>query len=155
MKAIVERLGVLCAQVVADRELDVQDIAVRQLDRRLSIKVVIDCDGGVDADVSADVAHDLRGLIEADPAMGSLDFILEVSSPGVDRPLSTPREWKRNIGRLVDVHLDGATMTGRVVAVDDDGVDIDMGPPRAARVPFARIRRAVARIEFTRPGEGR
>ena len=72
--------------------------------------------------------------------------------PGVDRPLTEPRHWRRSVGRLVKVDLvNGSSVTGRVEAADADGVDLDVaGHDR--RLAFAEVRLAKVEVEFNRPG---
>jgi ribosome maturation factor RimP len=86
------------------------------------------------------------------------DYLLEVSSPGVDRPLVERRHWTRAIGRLVTVSIDGEQVTGRVVSVDDGGVQLTVdGPsPTAPTVPtltaaWPTIGPGKVRVEFNRP----
>jgi ribosome maturation factor RimP len=81
--------------------------------------------------------------------------VLEVTSPGVDRPLTEPRHWRRAIDRLVSVGIAGVgDRTGRVVAVDDDGVDLDVDGSRV-RVPWADLGRGQVQVEFKpRSGAG-
>jgi ribosome maturation factor RimP len=85
--------------------------------------------------------------------MGARPYTLEVSSPGVDRPLTLPRHWRRNTDRLVKVTLtEGDEVTGRIVATDDEGADIDVDGT-VHRVSFRSVAKARIQIEFKRPGE--
>jgi ribosome maturation factor RimP len=92
-------------------------------------------------------------LDEAD-TMGDTPYVLEVTSPGVDRPLTRPAHWRRASGRLVRAVLtDGKTVTGRVQAADENGADLlvgERGEPR--RVQFADVNRAQVQIEFAPTG---
>jgi ribosome maturation factor RimP len=80
--------------------------------------------------------------------MGEQPFTLEVSSPGVERPLTLPRHWRRNTGRLVTVTLgEGDPLTGRITVTDDDGALLEIeGAER--RVQYAEVRKAKIQIEF-------
>jgi ribosome maturation factor RimP len=94
--------------------------------------------------------------------------VLEVTSPGVDRPLTEPRHWRRNTGRLVTVPIGpaGSTeqVTARVVAVDDAGVTLTVetkGKPGAKKraaapqqVPWAALGPGRVQVEFGRRGDG-
>ena len=76
--------------------------------------------------------------------------MLEVSSPGVDRPLTEPRHWRRNTGRLVEVTRDGTPMTARIISADDAGVTFDAaGTPVAAG--YGQLGPGRVQIEFNRP----
>ena len=106
-------------------------------------------------------------------------YVLEVTSPGVDRPLTAPRHWRRALGRLVRVVTErGTVLTGRLVAADEQGAALatggDPGVAAAAdavgvagdqatddsadpgadhrsvvRVEYPAVRRAVVQVEFT------
>jgi ribosome maturation factor RimP len=88
--------------------------------------------------------------LDARDALGELPYTLEVTSRGVDRPLTLPRHWIRNVGRLVEVAVtDGPVMTGRITAADEAGADLDVqGEPR--RVAYTEVRRALIQVEFAR-----
>jgi ribosome maturation factor RimP len=91
-------------------------------------------------------ALDAAELAEATPDA----YVLEVTSPGTDRPLTEPRHWRRNTGRLVEVRRRGAgALTGRLLAVDDDGVTVET-KGAAQSVPFADITKGVVQLEFSR-----
>ena len=79
-------------------------------------------------------------------------YVLEVSSPGVDRPLTEPRHWRRATGRLVKVEVAGKSMTGRVVAVDEDAVTLE-ATGRQRTVKWSDLGRGKVQVEFNRAGE--
>jgi ribosome maturation factor RimP len=76
-------------------------------------------------------------------------YVLEVSSPGVDRPLTEPRHWRRAVGRLVKVEIHGQSVTGRVAAADDDAVTLDV-TGRRRTVTWADLGRGKVQVEFNR-----
>ncbi|HEU5107398.1 MAG TPA: ribosome maturation factor RimP, partial [Micromonosporaceae bacterium] len=89
------------------------------------------------------------------------EYALEVGSPGVDRPLTLPRHWRRNVGRLVAVPLraapDGGSqpagqVTGRVLAADDEGIVLDL-PGGAREIGYEQLGPGRVQIEFTRWGQ--
>ena len=87
----------------------------------------------------------------AEPVMGDFPYTLEVSSPGVDRPLTEPRHWRRSAGRLVQVTAaEAGTVTGRVVAADLDGVTLDIGGDRR-RFGYAALGAGTVQVEFGHP----
>ena len=80
--------------------------------------------------------------------MGGQPYVLEVTSPGTDRPLTEPRHWRRAVGRLIKVELaDGTQRTARLVAAAEDAADLDDGPVR-----YSDVRRARVEVEFARTG---
>src|SRR6266487_3252309 len=95
--------------------------------RRRLVRVIVDGDGGVSLDAVAEVNQAVSAALDEADVMGSAPYVLEVSSPGVDRPLTEPRHWRRAAGRLVKVKVAGeGTITGRVLAAGDSGVTLDL-----------------------------
>ena len=76
-------------------------------------------------------------------------YRLEVSSPGVDRPLTEPRHWRRNVGRLVSVKAGERTLTGRITEVDAESVALNVNG-RTERVPLDQLGAGRVQLEFTR-----
>ena len=133
--------------------VDLEDVEVSRAGRRELVRVVVDRDGGVDLDLVAAVSSKVSELLDAEPLAGVMSgpFVLEVTSPGVDRPLVQTRHWRRAIDRLVRVELsDGSELTGRIVGVpDDQSVDLLVeGEPRV--LVRADVVRAVVQVEFNR-----
>jgi ribosome maturation factor RimP len=150
------RLRGVIAPVVAAAGYDLEDVAVSRAGRRHVVRVVVDGDEGVSLDAVADVSRDLSSAIDAEEqAKGDLiagEYVLEVSSPGVDRPLTQPRHWRRNVGRLVAVPANGERLTGRVSATDEDGVTLDVaGAPR--RFGYGDLGPGRVQVEFGRLDE--
>ena len=137
--------------------VDLEDVEVSRAGRRELVRVVVDRDGGVDLDLVAAVSSTVSELLDAEPLAGVMSgpFVLEVTSPGVDRPLVQTRHWRRAIDRLVRVELsDGSELTGRIVGVpDDQSVDLLVeGEPRV--LVRADVVRAVVQVEFNRETGG-
>ena len=93
----------------------------------------------------------MSDALDADDVTGAAPFTLEVTSPGVDRPLTEPRHWRRNAGRLVQATVGGAgSVTGRVLAADDSAVTLDVdGSERV--IDFAELGPGKVQVEFNRP----
>jgi ribosome maturation factor RimP len=151
-------LGVL-TPVVAAAGLDLEDLSVAVVGRRTVLRLIVDGDEHPDLDTIAALsrsASDALDELEAAPVLKLLgdDYLLEVSSPGVDRPLVERRHWTRAIGRLVTVTVDGEQITARVVAVDDEGVKLSVdGNAATARTVTAKwptIGPGKVRVEFNR-----
>lgn len=131
--------------------LDVEAVELTPAGKRRVLRIAVDKDGGVTLDDVADATRAIDGVLDADDAlMGEQPYTLEVTSRGVDRPLTLPRHWRRNQGRLVKVTLvEGGQVTGRIGASDDEGVTLKLedGERRAA---YADIAKALVQIEFKR-----
>jgi ribosome maturation factor RimP len=143
----------LVEPVVAAAGYDLEELSVVRMGRRFVVRVTIDRDGGVPLDGIAEVARAVsNALDEAEAAGGEVvagEYQLEVSSPGVDRPLTAPRHWRRNVGRLVKVKVTGAGVIGRVTAADDAGVTLDVDGNQR-EVPYADLGAGRVEIEFSR-----
>jgi ribosome maturation factor RimP len=85
--------------------------------------------------------------------MGGSTYVLEVTSPGVDRPLTQPRHWRRARSRLVEATLAGeSTVTGRVVDAVDDGVLLDVDGEQRL-LPWPQLATGRVQVEFNRPSD--
>ena len=108
----------LLAPVVAESGLDLEDVQITPAGRRRLLRVVVDRDGGVELDAVATVSTAVSSVLDETDAMGGAPYVLEVTSPGVDRPLIEARHWRRATGRMVTATLgDGSTVEGRVARV--------------------------------------
>jgi ribosome maturation factor RimP len=136
-----DRIVGLLEPAVAALGLDLENVRITSAGRRRLLRVVVDADGGVSLDDIAQVSREVSATLDRAAAMGEAAYTLEVSSPGVDRPLTEPKHWRRATGRLVTAPLrepverdgevggDGgapATVTGRVTGADDRGVQLDV-----------------------------
>jgi ribosome maturation factor RimP len=122
-----DHLMKLLEPVVAAQGLDLEDVTITKAGKRRLLRVVVDCDGGVTLDHVADVSQAVSKVLDEDDAMGPAPYTLEVSSPGVDRPLTEPRHARRAAKRLVKAELrDGGVIEGRVLSADDTGVELDV-----------------------------
>ncbi len=146
--------------VLASLGLDLEDVQVQASGRRRRVCVIVDRDGGVDLDGIAETSRAVSDALDAADAMGDEPYTLEVTSPGVDRPLTLPRHWRRNTGRRVRALMtDGTAIEGRVLGVDDDAVVLVADTPAGAeaqeqRIAWEDLSRGEVQIEFRRPGQG-
>jgi ribosome maturation factor RimP len=146
-----EHLVGLLAPTVRSLGYDIEDVTVTPAGRRRLVRVVVDADHGVDLDAVAEVSHAVSQALDS-PAGDELlagPFVLEVTSPGVDRPLTEPRHWRRATGRLVSTSVDGSAVTGRVVGCDETGVRIAVAGAERA-VPWTELGAGRVQVEFSR-----
>ena len=144
------------AQPLVAAGVDLEDVQVQRAGRREIVRVVVDRDGGIDLDHVAQVSQIVAELLDAPPLSEQFAgaYVLEVTSPGVDRPLTEPKHWRRAQRRLVEASLtDGSTLTGRVVAVDEAGVTFDLGSDELRTVPTDQLARGSVQVEFNRTEE--
>jgi len=141
--------------VVATAGYDLEDVSVTAAGKRSVLRVVVDRDGGVDLDAVADISRVVSTALDADNVMGDAPYVLEVTSPGVDRPLTLPRHWRRNAGRLVQATIrDEGTVRGRIVSADDNAATLDIdGATRT--LPYDVLGPGHVQVEFDRAGDTR
>ena len=149
--------------------LVIEDVAVTPVGKRRLVRVYLDRDlSGLAADDDrspvppltldevADATRAVSAALDESDAMGPQPYVLEVTSPGVERPLTEPRHFRRNVGRLVKVTgTDDAVLTGRLVAAGPDGITLSVDGAKGApatdhTLAFAEIARALVQVEFTR-----
>lgn len=153
-----ERLLGLLGPVVSAAGYDLDDITVTAAGRRSLVRVSVDADGGIDLDaiaaVSRAVSEAIDGTDAEAPGGGAFagPYVLEVSSPGIDRPLTEQRHWRRAIGRLVRAQAGDATISGRVLETSDTGVTFDIDGSRHD-IGWAQLTRGVVQVEFNRASE--
>jgi ribosome maturation factor RimP len=137
--------------VIAAAGMDLESVRVSAAGRRRLLRVVVDSDQGVSLDDAAAISRQLSAVLDSAPVMGDFSYTLEVSSPGVDRPLTDPRHWRRSVGRLVQVAAgEAGTVTGRVITADSDEVTLDVGGDRR-RFGYATLGAGAVQVEFGHP----
>ena len=148
-----DRLAALIAPVVTAAGYDLEAVSVSQVGRRSLVRVVVDGDHGVSLDDVAEVSRSVSEVLDAQgDAVSRSPYVLEVTSPGVDRPLTEPRHWRRATGRLVTVPVTGqGTVQGRVLRSDDAGVMLDVAGTEQ-RYGYGELGKATVQVEFNRPG---
>ncbi len=157
--------------VIAPLGLVIEDVTVSPAGKRRVVRVLVDTDvAGLDpADTTTPVTplsldrvseatHAVSDALDASPVLGDAPYVLEVSSPGVGRALTTHDHFRRNVGRLVEVQHVGGELTGRLVEVAADGVTLEVPatkktPARTVPIDLADVRRGIVQVEFTRDGQ--
>ena len=149
------KLAGLIEPAVASAGMDLESVRVITAGRSRRLLVVVDSDQGVSLDDVADVSREVSAVLDAASALGELPYTLEVSSPGVDRPLTEPRHWRRARGRLVRVKVAGeGSVEGRVLAADAEGVTLGIAGGKGAeserRFRHADLGAGSVQLEFGR-----
>ena len=130
--------------------LDVEAVEVTPAGKRRVLRVAVDKDGGVTLDDVADATREVSRVLDESDVMGEMPYTLEVTSRGVDRPLTLPRHWRRNEDRLVKATLaDGSSLTGRVLSSTEESVTLDVSGTQR-EVAYADVAKALVQIEFNR-----
>jgi len=161
------RLTDVIEPVLKAMEIDLEAIRLTSAGRRALLRIVVDADGGLSLDDIADVSREVSAKLDASDVMGAAPYTLEVTSPGIDRPLTQPRHWRRATGRLVaaapldgkgqdpqQINHDGESLTykGRVVGADQDHVTLDIDGARRT-FSFSELGPGRVQVEFGRLDE--
>jgi ribosome maturation factor RimP len=150
-----DQVSTVIGPVVHALGMDLEAVKVTSAGRRRLLRIVVDSDHGVSLDAAAQASRELSARLDASDVMGDLPYTLEVSSPGVDRPLTQPRHWQRALGRLVLVPLAESPsdpVRGRVVEADASDVVLDIDGTRR-RFAYPALGAGLIQIEFDRPNE--
>ena len=169
--ATADRVRPVLQQALEASPLVLEDVTVTPAGRRRVVRVLLDRDlGDVEAmteptaplslDEVADATRLVGDALDASDAMGEQPYTLEVSSPGVGRPLTEPRHFLRNVGRLLRVRHGAGEVTGRVVAADRAAVTLEFpatakDPSRTETLTYGDVERAEVLVEFARPDESK
>ncbi len=130
--------------------LDIEAIVVTPVGNYRVLRIAVDGDDGVTLDAIADATRVVGEALDGSDAMGERPYTLEVTSRGVDSPLTLPRHWRRNPDRLVKVvTTDGETVSGRILDSTDTSVRLDVDGTHR-EVAYADVEKAVIQIEFNR-----
>jgi ribosome maturation factor RimP len=144
------------APVVEAAGYDLEELSVSRAGRRHVLRIMVDGEHGVSLDAVADLSREISVALDSAEETGGQfserEYVLEVSSPGVDRPLTQPRHWRRNVGRLVAVTVDERQLTGRLVAADDAGIILDVNGTRH-ELRYADLGPGRVQVEFGRLDE--
>ena len=156
MAASVEIIRKAIEPVVQGAGADLEELQIQQAGRREIVRVVVDRDGGIDLNLVSDISREISAILDSEPLNSQFagTFVLEVTSPGVDRPLTLPKHWQRAVDRLVEVELiDGSEFTGRIQSCTDADVIflVTQGKTQEERtVAFAELKRGKVQVEFNR-----
>jgi len=143
-----DRVEAELAAPLADLGLDLEAVELTPAGKRSVLRVAVDKDGGVTLDDVAEATRAVSAVLDDSDVLGQQPYTLEVTSRGVDRPLTLPRHWRRNAARLVKVTLlDGETLIGRIGESSETEVVLDVeGDLRT--LAYTGIDRASVQIEF-------
>lgn len=150
------RLRAVVEPVLDQAGYDLEELTVARAGRRHVVRITVDSDAGVSLDAVAVLSRTISAALdEAEVTAGALtpgEYTLEVSSPGIDRPLTQPRHWRRNVGRLVRVHAGERVVAGRIIAADDTGVELDVDGGRLTAV-YAALGAGRVQVDLARVAE--
>jgi len=152
--ALKDQISELVTPAVSDQGFYLEDVHVATPGNHRIVTCIVDGDASLNLDQVTSVSRVISELLDEAAFMGETPFTLEVTSPGVDRPLTQPRHFAKNIDRLLKIiKLDGTEVTGRILSNTDQDVTLTVTVKKETleqTVPLADIKRAVVEIEFNR-----
>lgn len=166
MSGDTEAITVLISPVVHAQGFDLEEVIVHRSGDRSVVRILVDRDDGAELDVLADLSREISAVVDdaPEPILGALAYTLEVTSPGVDRPLTAPRHWRRAHGRKVIAQIASAgsadspteKVAGRIGRLNDDESAVDLvithgGRSDIRRVDLADVASAVVQVDFGGP----
>lgn len=149
--SLVNNLTELLTPAVTRAGFVLEEVSVTPIGKRRLVAVVVDCeDRNPSLDEVTVVSKEVSAILDNYTQMGEMPFTLEVTTPGIDRPLTLGRHWKKNIGRLVKITpKTGEKYIGRIASVKDDGVTVEI-KGKESEISFEEISRAQIEVEFNR-----
>jgi len=152
--ALKDQISELVTPAVSDLGFYLEDVHVATPGSHRIVTCIVDGDASLNLDQVTSVSRVISELLDEAVFMGETPFTLEVTSPGVDRPLTQPRHFAKNADRLLKiVKVDGSEVTGRILSNTDHSVTLTVTLKKEVTeqtVPLADIKRAVVEIEFNR-----
>ena len=152
-----EKITELIHPAVEKAGFFLEDVQVVSPGKHRIITCIVDGQSPLNLDQVTSISREISEILDSADFMDDSAFTLEVTSPGVDRPLTLPRHWYKNINRLVKVvNKDGSVVNGRITSVEESHVilieDIK-GKSKEHNVVYSNIKRATVEIEFNRKGD--
>ena len=121
-----------------------EDVTITSAGRRSMLTVIVDGDTHLSLDQVTSATKAIGEIVESIQSLGETPFTLEVTSPGLDRPLTKVRHWQKNINRLVKVVLlDGSEIKGRIKDVNEVSAIVD-----EKNINYSDVKRATLEVEF-------
>jgi len=144
--ALRDQIFELVEPLVSKAGLVLEEVQVQTPGKHRFVTVIVDSETGLNLDQVTDASRLVGEAMDGASFMGDAPYTLEVTSPGVDRPLTAPRHWRKNVDRLVKIiKLDGQICKGRIESATEDEVKLD-----CCTVAFTDVKRATIEVEFNR-----
>ena len=152
--ALKDQISELVTPAVSDLGFYLEDVHIATPGSHRIVTCIVDGDASLNLDQVTSVSRVISELLDEAAFMGETPFTLEVTSPGVDRPLTQPRHFAKNVDRLLKViKLDGSEITGRILSNTDHDVTLTVTIKKETTeqtVLLSDVKRAVVEIEFNR-----
>lgn len=151
--AVVDRVTEIAGRVGQSEGVEIVEAKLLGGGKRRVLRIVIDKPGGVSHADCENVSQQVGTILDVEDVIPGGGYTLEVSSPGLDRPLTTARDFERNLGKKIRVTLreplEGQRQwEGSVTEVSGDTVTLDAGPGRSVRFTLQQVARANLRLDW-------
>jgi len=141
---LLEEIAVAITPAIEAAGCYLEEVTLTPAGKRKIMTVIVDGDTNLSLDQVTAVSKEVSAIVEVLPALGDTPFTLEVTSPGVDRPLTKPRHWRKNHGRLINAKLvTDKSVKGRIGDSTEIDVEID-----SVKIAFSEIKKALVEVEF-------
>ncbi|UYP20569.1 ribosome maturation factor RimP [Rhodococcus sp. Z13] len=147
-----ERIVELVSDLLANEGYDLEDAVVTAAGKHSTVRLLVDSDSGLGLDEAARLSRLVSEKFDSVSDFGEAPYVLEVTSPGIGRPLTHPRHWRRAQGRKAKIELADETIVARIGELVGDEIRLvvpDRSGPVLRAVPLAEVRRAVVEVEFS------
>ena len=150
------QIHALVEPILEQEAVELVDLEIKGSRRNPVIKIFVDVPGGISIDTCTHLARRIRRELDSQE-VALENYRLEVSSPGIDRPLRTMRDFQRNIGRLVEViyeNDEGETQSiqGDILDADAEFVDLQIAGRGRKQIALDRINKALIQIKWSSSG---
>jgi len=149
--ALRDQIFELLDPLVTSAGLVLEEVQVQTPGKHRFVTIIVDSETGLNLDQVTEASRTISEVMDGARFMGETPYTLEVTSPGVDRPLTAPRHWRKNVDRLVKVTKnDGEVFKARILSADENQATLDNGP-----IDYADVKRAIIEVEFNRKDAGK
>lgn len=152
--ALTDQIAELITPAVTAQGYFLEEVQLVSPGKHRIVTCIVDGEVALNLDQVTSVSRAISELLDESPIMGDTPFTLEVTSPGIDRPLTKPRHFAKNNNRLLKItKLDGDVVTGRILTNTDSDVTLTVETKKESSevvVALSDIKRAVVEIEFNR-----
>ena len=152
--ALTDSIAELIEPAVTAQGFYLEEVQLVSPGKHRIVTCIVDGEISLNLDQVTAVSRAISELLDEAPIMGDAPFTLEVTSPGVDRPLTKPRHFAKNVDRLLKVtKTDGEVVTGRITSNTESEVVLSVVSKKETTevtVAISDIKRAVVEIEFNR-----
>ena len=128
-------------------DFELEDVILKSAGKNTIVQVLVDKDSGISLDEVASLSTKLSDFFDENSLMGNMIYTLDVGSPGIDRPLTKLRHWKKNLDRIVKINSKSNVFEGRIKKVEETEVQIEI-KGKLQSFQYSDISKAIIQVEF-------